>query len=266
MSRSVPGWTVLHLVHGGVENGDKRKLERAGTATVYRQWIVPKDAKVGDPVVIYVTGFGFFATAVLCGKTAPRRDSPNPYWAALSEIELIRPAISRREIQRKVPELAWANYPRSIHTVSGTLAVKLEELIRQRRRSGLPDLNDQTLLEGSVVELKAVAMASARMRPKRMTRTVFERLRCTAIRLYVLKRARGICEGCRRPAPFRDKHNNPFLEVHHIRRLADDGPDHPKNVAALCPNCHRRAHCGGDQREFKEKLLRFVARAEKLWE
>jgi hypothetical protein len=38
----------------------------------------------------------------------------------------------------------------------------------------------------------------------------------------------------------------PNLEPHHIRRLADGGPDHPRWVAALCPTCHRRVHHGVD--------------------
>ncbi|MFC1652495.1 HNH endonuclease [Planctomycetota bacterium] len=38
-----------------------------------------------------------------------------------------------------------------------------------------------------------------------------------------------------------------FLEVHHLFRLADDGPDIPDNVAAICPNCHRELHYGADR-------------------
>jgi 5-methylcytosine-specific restriction protein A len=34
----------------------------------------------------------------------------------------------------------------------------------------------------------------------------------------------------------------PFLECHHIQRLADNGEDGPTNTVALCPNCHRRMH------------------------
>lgn len=40
------------------------------------------------------------------------------------------------------------------------------------------------------------------------------------------------------------KDNTPYLEPHHILRLADEGPDHPDTIAALCPNCHREIHYG----------------------
>ena len=61
---------------------------------------------------------------------------------------------------------------------------------------------------------------------------------------YAKWRADGVCELCESGAPFIDTYKLPFLEVHHIHRLADDGPDAPQNVAAICPNCHREAHYG----------------------
>jgi hypothetical protein len=42
--------------------------------------------------------------------------------------------------------------------------------------------------------------------------------------------------------------------VHHIRRLADDGPDHPRWVAALCPDGHRRLRYGADGAEFNRRV------------
>lgn len=61
----------------------------------------------------------------------------------------------------------------------------------------------------------------------------------------VLARANGICQQCKKPAPFRKAHNNElYLEVHHKTRLADHGDDTIDNAIALCPNCHREAHYG----------------------
>lgn len=60
-----------------------------------------------------------------------------------------------------------------------------------------------------------------------------------------LYRANGICESCGLPAPFLKKlDSTPYLEIHHIQRLADGGADVLENVQALCPNCHRRSHYG----------------------
>jgi len=60
-----------------------------------------------------------------------------------------------------------------------------------------------------------------------------------------LAMAKGKCEHCRQPAPFIKKSNGqPYLEVHHEKRLADGGEDTVENARALCPNCHRKAHFG----------------------
>jgi len=77
--------------------------------------------------------------------------------------------------------------------------------------------------------------------------------RSEAVKLYALKRAKGVCEGCTNPAPFKSK-TGPFLEVHHVSRRADGGPDHPEHVIALCPNCHRRVHYGVDGDEYNCEL------------
>lgn len=61
----------------------------------------------------------------------------------------------------------------------------------------------------------------------------------------VLNRANGICENCNKLAPFiRESDGTPYLEVHHIIRLADGGEDSLENTIAVCPNCHRELHYG----------------------
>lgn len=88
------------------------------------------------------------------------------------------------------------------------------------------------------------------------------RRRCAQTQRYARLRAGASCEGCGGPAPFVDQDGSPFLEVHHLTRLADDGPDTPENVAALCPNCHRRAHHGVDRVEFNDQIRASVMRIE----
>jgi 5-methylcytosine-specific restriction endonuclease McrA len=61
----------------------------------------------------------------------------------------------------------------------------------------------------------------------------------------VLARADGKCELCFNPAPFyRSSDGTPYLEVHHLVRLADGGDDTIENAVAACPNCHRQQHFG----------------------
>jgi len=73
------------------------------------------------------------------------------------------------------------------------------------------------------------------------------------IKLYALERAKGNCQLCEKPAPFNRKNGSPYLEVHHIEYLANEGSDTIDNVAALCPNCHRKMHSLEENKDI-EKL------------
>jgi 5-methylcytosine-specific restriction protein A len=86
--------------------------------------------------------------------------------------------------------------------------------------------------------------------------------RSAAVREYVLARAGGTCESCGRPAPFRRQDGTPYLEPHHTRRLSDGGPDHPRWVGAVCPNCHREIHHGAESEEKNRELQRYLGMLE----
>lgn len=86
--------------------------------------------------------------------------------------------------------------------------------------------------------------------------------RSERVRQYALIRASGNCELCGAVAPFRVLGGAAFLEVHHLFRLADGGPDEPGNVAALCPNCHRAVHLALDARDRNDLLIGLVQRKE----
>lgn len=79
--------------------------------------------------------------------------------------------------------------------------------------------------------------------------------RSEVVKEYALRAADGVCQGCESEAPFTGKDGEPFLEVHHLHRRSDGGADHPDNVVALCPNCHRRVHQGQDGNEFNQELI-----------
>lgn len=113
---------------------------------------------------------------------------------------------------------------------------------------------DAGLWSKSLDQLYQLAVRSSTRDASAQNRRVNVRLRSRAVKIYVLRRANGVCEGCGNPAPFKKPNGQPFLESHHIRRLADLGPDHPRWVAALCPNCHRRAHEGEDRDRFNQRL------------
>lgn len=254
---------ALHIVQGGTGNGDKAWLERAATRKLNSsEWVVPKSAMPGDDVVIYIANYGFFATAIIKSVPRPRLDWHNRYGASLTSIRLIEPPISLGLIRKQIPELTWANYPRSITTPTLDVANEVRELISLRRKKGVADLKETDLTDANLDELRKIALQKARPTATVKEQKTLYRVRAQAIKLYVIRRSNGICEGCRMPAPFSKPDGSPYLEPHHTLRLADDGPDHPRHVIALCPNCHRRTHYSADAKSFNKRLMQILSRLE----
>lgn len=113
----------------------------------------------------------------------------------------------------------------------------------------------------SLQQLREIALSSTPTYASTQEKIQSIQNRSTAIKLYAKKRANGICEGCNEIAPFETK-SGPYLEVHHLTRLADGGADLPQNVIALCPTCHRKAHYSLNYLEFNNQLINKVAAIE----
>ncbi len=80
------------------------------------------------------------------------------------------------------------------------------------------------------------------------------------VKAWVLKESKGNCECCDSPAPFNTPPKNPFLEIHHLKRLADGGSDTTSNAVALCPNCHREFHYGQNKTDKINAIYEKVTR------
>jgi 5-methylcytosine-specific restriction protein A len=120
------------------------------------------------------------------------------------------------------------------------------------------DQHEQTAPQPAldVASLRKIAYAAAGQpregTPSESRRSHF--LRAAQVRAYVLTRAGGVCENCDKAAPFVTTGGRPYLEPHHIRRLSDGGPDDPRFMGAICPNCHREAHHGTNAGELNSRL------------
>ncbi len=110
-------------------------------------------------------------------------------------------------------------------------------------------------LEGlSLEELRQRAEEAAQAQVSTKTTQTTRYSRSAAIKRYAKERADGQCEGCGSKAPFKTKQGDPYLEVHHLHELSDEGADDPDAVAAICPNCHRQIHYGEGGSEFNKKI------------
>jgi hypothetical protein len=64
-------------------------------------------------------------------------------------------------IQRHIPDLEWANYPRSITTPPPEVAERIRALISTRKKGDI-DVDDDFLTEANIEELRKVALLKAR--------------------------------------------------------------------------------------------------------
>jgi hypothetical protein len=90
--------------------------------------------------------------------------------------------------------------------------------------------------------------------------TVHRFVRDPNVIAWVLLAADGVCEACDSVAPFTRPNGDPFLEVHHVRPLAEGGPDTVDNAVAICPNCHRELHHGADREVLRKKVIAKIKR------
>lgn len=103
-------------------------------------------------------------------------------------------------------------------------------------------------------------LSEARKIPEKVQTISYGFRRNSDVITAVLKRSNGKCELCGAAAPFyRASNNTPYLEVHHWKTLAEGGEDTIENAGALCPNCHKRAHFGKEQKFIKSNKALPVA-------
>jgi 5-methylcytosine-specific restriction endonuclease McrA len=181
----------------------------------------------------------------------PKRD-PAPKYAPL-----------QRQKSRTFPSgtTEVPSRPRPQRT-SQSLALQVRQVLGGRWTLRASEVGQVAIDGPTLEELRRVATLSARENVPGVPRKAVSRARSKAIRLYALKRAKGSCEGCEDEAPFQRRDGSPYLEVHHVTRLSDSGPDHPAKVIALCPNCHTRAHRSQDSEVFNGRLIKKLRRIE----
>lgn len=101
----------------------------------------------------------------------------------------------------------------------------------------------QALRDSDAIRMARLKKAAKKPDQKIVHTIVF--LRNPDVVAQKLSEAKGKCQHCNKSAPFkRATTGTPYLEVHHLVRLADGGDDTVENTIALCPNCHRERHYG----------------------
>ncbi|MXR69940.1 HNH endonuclease [Shewanella sp. JBTF-M18] len=156
----------------------------------------------------------------------------------------------------------WIYGLKPAKNVGSKIAAEIERLIAEIERQNLSNVVE---FETQVVSYKAEGSLSKPggvKEPRKTHSQVTSSDRDPKVKAWILMEASGKCECCGSEAPFTTSDGEPFLEVHHLRHLADGGSDTITNAVALCPNCHREMHYGMNKSELKKSMYRKLSRLE----
>ncbi|WP_017253942.1 HNH endonuclease [Pseudomonas tolaasii] len=158
-----------------------------------------------------------------------------------------------------------AGYTAASNVGSGIVS-RIRRMLEQRGIVEYQDnapTSDEALLERRAAKLQSKPIKTKPegiTTPQQVSTTSTSYVRDPEVRAWVRQQAAGICEGCGLHAPFNLDNGQPFLEVHHVKHLAQKGSDRTSNAVALCPNCHQRCHRSSDREAFTAALYSKIER------
>lgn len=154
----------------------------------------------------------------------------------------------------------WVSGLRPAKNVGPTNASKLQTFIAEIEGQSFNYSVSFDHKVGVLLEKKKLVPPLGVAQPTASYSQVTNYERDPAVKAWIISQADGICECCEQTAPFITESGVPFLEVHHLKRLADGGSDTVANAVAICPNCHRELHYGTRKLEITDVLFSSIQR------
>lgn len=154
----------------------------------------------------------------------------------------------------------WVRGLAPARNVGANVAPIIEELIHQHEGNVAISLLPFEQRVEKLLSAEALPLPQGNLTPAKQLKETTTYVRDPYVVAWILKNSEGICESCDGPAPFTKPDGYFYLEVHHLRRLADGGSDTPANAVAVCPNCHRQLHYAADKETVLSNLYEKVSR------
>jgi len=155
---------------------------------------------------------------------------------------------------------SWVKGLKPLKNVGANIAGEIESIIyRLEKQSSAPVGSFQTNVS-NIRKKKKRSPPNGNETPRTIETSTRQYIRDAEIVAWVLDIANGICECCGNNAPFEREDGTAYLEIHHLKRLADGGSDKITNTIAVCPDCHRELHYGENKEQRKLAMYDSVGR------
>jgi len=158
----------------------------------------------------------------------------------------------------------WVSGLKPAKNVGANVAEQLEQLISKVEGQQFEPIAGFQSKVAKLIEKPDGLKPKGSTNPGTTISSVTQFNRDPAVTAWVLQEANGQCESCGGRAPFSREDGTPYLEVHHVHRLADGGPDTIENAIAICPNCHREFHYGLNRDALIEGIYGKIGRLAKV--
>ena len=227
--------------------GGMRRSKRTNTLVIVSNHVKSiYDDRWIDGTLFY-TGMGSIGDQVLVGNQNITLFESSSNGVAVHLFEVFKSKIYTYKGEIKLSDSPFQEKQTDVK--GRTRKVWVFPLVLQDKSDPISRAEFDELLQAKVKKSQKLSLSELEDRINNSTNKVGSRVstvkvyqRSPYIIDYTLRRAHGICELCDQEAPFSKPNGEYYLEVHHIKRLADGGDDTIRNTVALCPNCHRKVH------------------------
>jgi 5-methylcytosine-specific restriction protein A len=139
--------------------------------------------------------------------------------------------------------------PRKVYIFPLTL-ISGERQVQQKDRDNIDNIRARKAKKLPIEELQKLAARSGKVATCYQQKfTNYERN--IWVSELAKRLAKGQCQLCLQPAPFKNTKGEPYLETHHIIWLSKGGDDTCENTVALCPNCHKKMHIVNNEEDIE---------------
>jgi 5-methylcytosine-specific restriction enzyme A len=114
----------------------------------------------------------------------------------------------------------------------------------------------------SLPSLKGELPPRGTKNPAKKSKVSNSRERSPEVKRWLLDNTGNVCECCL-VEPFLRSDGSTYREIHHLKKLADDGSDRVENAVAICANCHRELHFGANNADLLDELYSRISRLER---